>query len=199
MHKDAASRAGDSTRIVDGQSRRRLTHFIPVAVFAVIAVAFAIGLTLTPGKIPSALIGKPVPEFALPPVQGSSLGLSSKDLQGEMSLVNVWASWCPECRREHPVLMDLAGRQVVALHGLNYKDLPGAAQAWLDGLGDPYTRNGADLNGRVAIDWGVYGVPETFIVDARGRIVHKHIGAMTRRVVEEKILPLIEDLRRSEP
>lgn len=199
MHEDAASGAGIPGNIVDGQGRRRLTYFIPVAVFAVIAVAFAVGLTLNPREIPSALIGKPVPEFALPPVQGRSLGLSSEDLRGEVSLVNVWASWCAECRREHPVLMDLARRHVVALHGLNYKDRPDAAQAWLDGLGDPYTRNGADRDGRVAIDWGVYGVPETFVVDRRGRIAYKHIGAMTERVVAEKILPLVEDLRRSEP
>ena len=199
MHEDAASRGGIPEKLVDGRGRRRLTYFIPIAVFAVIAVAFAVGLTLNPREIPSALIGKPVPEFALPPVQGSSLGLSSDDLRGEVSLVNVWASWCAECKREHPVLMDLARRHVVALHGLNYKDRPDAAQAWLDSLGDPYTRNGADRDGRVAIDWGVYGVPETFVVDRRGRIVHKHIGAMTERVVAEKILPLVEDLRRSDP
>ena len=199
MNRDAASRGGIPGKLVDGQGRRGLTYFIPIAVFAVIAVAFAVGLTLNPREIPSALIGKPVPEFALPPVQGRSLGLSSKDLRGEVSIVNVWASWCVECRREHPVLMDLARREVVALHGLNYKDRPDAAQAWLDGLGDPYTRTGADRDGRVAIDWGVYGVPETFVVDRRGRIVYKHIGAMTERLVTEKILPLVEDLRRSEP
>jgi cytochrome c biogenesis protein CcmG/thiol:disulfide interchange protein DsbE len=199
MHEDAASGAGIPAKLVDGRGRRRLTYFIPIAVFAVIAVAFAVGLTLNPREIPSALIGKPVPEFALPPVQGRSLGLSSEDLRGEVSIVNVWASWCAECKREHPVLMDLARRHVVALHGLNYKDRPDAAQAWLDGLGDPYTRNGADRDGRVAIDWGVYGVPETFVVDRRGRIAYKHIGAMTERLVAEKILPLVEDLRRSDP
>ncbi len=199
MNRDAASGGGVPGNIVDGQGRRRLTYFIPIAGFAVIAVALAVGLTLNPREIPSALIGKPVPEFALPPVQGRSLGLSSEDLRGEVSLVNVWASWCIECKREHPVLMDLARRHVVALHGLNYKDRPDAAQAWLDGLGDPYTRNGADRDGRVAIDWGVYGVPETFVVDRRGRIAYKHIGAMTERVVAEKILPLVEDLRRSDP
>ncbi|MFQ5618845.1 MAG: DsbE family thiol:disulfide interchange protein [Rhodospirillales bacterium] len=196
MNTNAVSGGGTPGNTVDGQGRRRLTCLIPVAIFAVIAVAFAVGLTLNPREIPSALIGKPVPEFALPPVQGRSLGLSSEDLRGEVSLVNVWASWCAECKREHPVLMALARRGVVPLHGLNYKDSPDAAQAWLDGLGDPYTRDGADRDGRVAIDWGVYGVPETFVVDRRGRIAYKHIGAMTERVIAEKILPLVENLRR---
>ncbi len=168
----------------------------PLIVFALLSVVFAIGLTLKPGEVPSVLIGKAVPEFALPPVSGRTLGLSSADLAGEVSLVNVWASWCTECRKEHPVLMGLARRGAVPIHGLNYKDKPDDAREWLDELGDPYTRTGADVNGRVAIDWGVYGVPETFVVDARGRIAHKHIGAMSERAVAETILPLVQRLRR---
>ena len=178
-----------------GAVGRRLGFLIPVAVFAAIALALGIGLTLRPDIIPSALIGKPVPEFDLPPVEGSALGLSSTDLRGEVSLVNVWASWCTECRREHPLFMELARHRIVPVHGLNYKDTPGDARAWLDSLGDPYTRNGADRDGRVAIEWGVYGVPETFVVDAEGRIVHKHIGALDDRALRETIVPLIEDLR----
>ena len=170
-------------------------YALPLMIFAVIAVAFAIGLTLNPKDIPSVLIGKPVPEFDLPPVQGRSLGLSSKDLKGEVSLVNVWASWCAECKKEHPLMMDLAAANTVPLHGLNYKDKPDDAQEWLEGLGDPYTRNGADIDGRVAIDWGVYGVPETFVVDKKGRIAYKHIGALSARVLEEKILPLVKNLQ----
>lgn len=170
-------------------------YALPLIVFAFIAVAFAIGLTLDPSKIPSVLIGKPVPEFDLPPVRGRTLGLASKDLRGEVSLVNVWASWCTACRVEHPLLMDLAKKNAVPIHGLNYKDKPDDAQNWLDGLGDPYTRTGADINGRVAIDWGVYGVPETFIVDRSGRIAYKHIGAINERVLEEKMLPLVEKLQ----
>ncbi|MFQ5763714.1 MAG: DsbE family thiol:disulfide interchange protein [Rhodospirillales bacterium] len=174
-------------------------YALPVIVFAFIAAAFAIGLTLNPGVIPSVLIGKPVPEFDLPPVKGRTLGLASKDLRGEVSLVNVWASWCTECRREHPVLMGLAKQNVVPIHGLNYKDKPDNAQQWLDELGDPYSRTGADIDGRVAIDWGVYGVPETFVVDKTGRIAYKHIGAMNTRLINEKILPLIGSLQQTGP
>ncbi len=174
---------------------RRIAYVVPLAVFAVMAVAFAIGLTLDPSEVPSVLIGEPVPEFDLPPVQGRALGLSDTDLKGEVSLVNVFASWCQACRVEHPLLMDLARRKVVPVHGLNYKDKPDDAEAWLDELGDPYTRTGADIDGRVAIDWGVYGVPETFVVDAAGRIAHKHIGAITRKKFAAEILPVIMRLR----
>lgn len=173
--------------------------FLPVLVFMGIASAFAIGLTMNPREIPSALIGKPVPRFELPAVRGRTLGLSDGDLRGEVSLVNVFASWCAECRVEHPLLMELSARGQVPVHGLNYKDKPEDAAAWLDSLGDPYTRTGADISGRVAIDWGVYGVPETFVVDREGRIAFKHIGAMTPRVLEDKILRLIRSLNGAGP
>ena len=176
-------------------ANRRRVYWLPLAIFMVIAATLAVGLTLNPREIPSALIGRPVPEFDLPPVQGRPLGLASRDLVGEISLVNVWASWCVECRREHPLLMDLARSGTVPLHGLNYKDRPEDAEEWLTRLGDPYTRTGADRDGRVAIDWGVYGVPETFVVDAAGRIAHKHIGAITRDVLDTEIMPLVERLR----
>jgi cytochrome c biogenesis protein CcmG/thiol:disulfide interchange protein DsbE len=184
---------------VKGSSRRKgihLTHVIPLVVFAGLAVAFAIGLTLDPREIPSVLIGKPVPEFDLPPVKGRTLGLSEKDLEGEVSLVNVFASWCTACLEEHPLLMKLARENVITIHGLNYKDKPDDAARWLDRLGDPYTRTGADRDGRVAIDWGVYGVPETFIVDRKGRIAHKHIGVLTKETLNNEIIPIIYDLRR---
>ncbi len=176
---------------------RRLGFLLPVVVFIVLAVAFAIGLTLRPDEIPSALIGKPVPAFELPPVKGRTLGLSSTDLEGEVSLVNVFASWCVECRVEHPLLMKLANDGTVPLHGLNYKDRPDDASRWLDELGDPYTRTGADVNGRVGIEWGVYGVPETFVVDRSGRIAYKHIGALTPEVLRREVLPLVERLKQS--
>jgi len=172
-------------------------YALPLLVFAVIAVAFAVGLKLDPRKIPSVLIGKPVPAFELGPVKGRTLGLSSADLKGEVSLVNVFASWCTECRVEHPFLMRLAKEGAVPLYGLNYKDKPDDAQKWLDGLGDPYARTGADLDGRVAIDLGVYGVPETFVIDRTGTIAYKHIGAMTPKVYAETIRPLIDKLRRA--
>ncbi|MGH6920295.1 MAG: DsbE family thiol:disulfide interchange protein, partial [Geminicoccaceae bacterium] len=136
---------------------RRLGFLLPVVVFVVVAVGLGIGLTRNPQEIPSALIGKPVPEFSLPPVQGRALGLSSSDLEGEVSLVNVFASWCTACRYEHPVFMRLKEEGAVPIHGINYKDRPNDAAEWLDTLGDPYTRTGADLDGRVSIEWGVYG------------------------------------------
>lgn len=175
--------------------RRRLLSYLPLAVFALMAVFLGIGLTMNPRDIPSPLIGKPVPNFSLPPVKGRSLGLASSDLKGQVSLVNVFASWCVACREEHPVLLDLARKGVVPIHGLNYKDKPNDAQAWLDELGDPYTRTGADIDGRVAIDWGVYGVPETFVVDRNGIIAYKQIGPITPEALREKILPLIAKLQ----
>ncbi|MBI2313950.1 MAG: DsbE family thiol:disulfide interchange protein [Betaproteobacteria bacterium] len=173
----------------------RLGPLLPLLIFVVVAAMFAVGLTLNPREVPSPLIGKPVPRFSLPPVQGRTLGLSSADLKGEVSLVNVFASWCVACRSEHPLLIDLKQRGVVPIHGLNYKDRPEDAANWLRELGDPYTRTGADIDGRVAIDWGVYGVPETFVIDRQGRIAFKQIGPITPQVLEEKIVPLIERLR----
>lgn len=174
---------------------RHLPFLIPLALFAAIGVFLAIGLTLNPREVPSPLIGKPVPQFALPPVKGRTLGLSSADLKGEVSLVNVFASWCVACREEHPVLMRLRQEGLVPIHGLNYKDRPDDAAKWLDDLGDPYTRTGADLDGRVAIDWGVYGVPETFVIDPAGRIAYKHIGPVTPEVLAQTLQPLIARLR----
>ncbi|MEO8567133.1 MAG: DsbE family thiol:disulfide interchange protein [Betaproteobacteria bacterium] len=170
---------------------------MPLLVFAGIGIFLAIGLTLDPRQIPSPLIGKPVPAFSLPPVRGRSLGLASAHLRGEVSLVNVFASWCVACRDEHPLLMQIKRDGVVAVHGLNYKDAPVDAARWLDERGDPYTRTGADLDGRVAIDWGVYGVPETFVIDRDGQIAYKHIGAITPAVWTQKLLPLIRTLQKS--
>ncbi len=173
----------------------RIAVFVPLAVFMGLAVLFAYGLTMNARIIPSVLIGKQVPEFSLPPVLGRELGLSSNDLKGQVSLFNVFASWCTECRREHPIFMRLQAENVVPIYGLNYKDKPEDARNWLDELGDPFTRTGADLNGRVGIEFGVYGVPETFVVDKNGVIAHKHIGALTERALSETILPLIDELR----
>jgi cytochrome c biogenesis protein CcmG/thiol:disulfide interchange protein DsbE len=173
----------------------RLGFLVPAAVFLALALAFAHGLTRNAREIPSALIGKPVPALTLPPVEGRALGLSTADLQGEVSLLNVFASWCAECRKEHPLFMRLQADGSIPVHGLNYKDKPEDARDWLDQLGDPYTRTGADLDGRVGIDLGVYGVPETFVIDRQGRIAYKHIGALDGQALEAKILPLIAKLR----
>lgn len=181
----------------DQPSRRRLLLAVPAIGFVGLAAVFAKGLTRDPSLIPSALVGKKIPIFDLPPVKGRSLGLSSKNLVGEVSLVNVFASWCVACREEHPLWMNLAAQNLVPVHGLNYKDAPDDASQWLNTLGDPYTRTGADINGRVAIDFGVYGVPETFVVSADGSIAYKHIGAITAQVLSETLLPIVKRLQKS--
>jgi cytochrome c biogenesis protein CcmG/thiol:disulfide interchange protein DsbE len=180
-----------------GRRATRLRYLFPLAAFVALTLTFgwALNSNRNPSEIPSALIGKPVPQFALPAVKGRALPLSSTDLGGVVSLVNVFASWCVACREEHPVFMQIRAENLVPIHGLNYKDRPDDAAKWLDTMGDPYTRTGADLNGRVAIDWGVYGVPETFVITKDGHIAHKHIGAVTPKDLEETILPLIRRLR----
>jgi len=197
-HPDAATEANLPAEMSAGKglSRRRMLYALPAVGFAGMAVAFAWGLTRNPQELPSALIGKPVPVFDLPPVQGRELGLSSADLKGEVSLVNVFASWCVACRAEHPLFVQLSVGKIVPIQGLNYKDAPQDAAEWLDRLGDPYTRTGADRDGRVAIDWGVTGVPETFVIGADGRVVYKQIGPVTQQTLDETILPLIDRLRK---
>ena len=173
----------------------RLVLFVPAAIFFGFGLAFLIGLNSDLGALPSTLIGKPVPDFSLSPVKGRTLGLATGDLKGEVSLVNVFASWCVACREEHPVFMRLKARGTIPIHGLNYKDKPDDAERWLDQMGDPYTRTGADLDGRVAIDWGVYGVPETFVIDAQGHVAFKQVGPITPQILEATILPLVAQLR----
>ncbi len=179
-----------------GESHWRTAFLLPLVLFGVLVLVLGVGLFLNPREIPSPLIGKPVPEFDLPAVKGRTLGLASRDLHGEVSLVNVFASWCVACREEHPLLIDLRRSGIVPIHGLNYKDRPDDAERWLAQWGDPYTRTGADVDGRAAIDWGVYGVPETFLVGRDGRIAYKHIGPMTPEFVRDKLLPMVENLRR---
>jgi cytochrome c biogenesis protein CcmG/thiol:disulfide interchange protein DsbE len=178
-----------------GAFKRSLRFLLPLSLFAGLVVLLGVGLTRNPREVPSPLIGKPVPEFSLPPLRGRALGFSSADLKGEVSLVNVFASWCVPCRQEHPLFVELKAKGVVPIYGINYKDAPEDAARWLEELGDPYTRTGADLDGRVSIDWGVYGVPETFLVDREGRIAYKQIGPITPQVLEQKIVPLINRLK----
>ena len=177
----------------------KLRFAIPLVLFVAIAVFFAVGLRLNPREVPSPLIGKPVPKFDLPAVKGRSMGLSAADLTGEVSIVNVFASWCAPCRQEHPLFNALRAEGVVPIHGINYKDRPEDASAWLDALGDPYTRTGADINGQVGIDWGVYGVPETFVIDREGRIAFKHVGPLTPEVMSTKVRPLLKRLTQENP
>ena len=178
----------------NGVLRRRLLLGMPMAGLAGLAVVLGRGLDLDPRLVPSPLIGKPVPPFDLPPVQGRSLGLSSASLQGQVSLVNVFASWCVACREEHPFLMQLAVERTIPIMGLNYKDASADAEAWLDNNGDPYTRTGADRDGGVAIDWGVYGVPETYVVDRDGHIAYKAIGPLNADIFERTIKPVLQRL-----
>lgn len=174
----------------------RLTHILPLVLFAVVALALGIGLTLNPRIIPSALIDKPIPEFDLRPVDGRPNGLAASDLRtGDVAIVNIFASWCGPCRVEHPLLMEIARSGEVPVHGINYKDLPRNAVAWLKQYGDPYQRVGSDRDGRVSIDWGVYGVPETFVIDREGRIAYKHVGPMMRDDLDNKILKKVRELQ----
>ena len=181
--------------VVAGARRRNWILLAPLIAFLGFGVASYFLLGYDPHLVPSALIGKPVPTFSLPPVRGQTLGLSSNDLRGHVSLVNVYASWCVACRKEHPLLMQLSSQGTVPLFGLDYKDPPADAARWLDRMGNPYARTGADIDGRVAIDWGVYGVPETYVVGADGRIAYKQIGPVTEDILKRTILPLVAKLR----
>ena len=174
---------------------RLIVSLAPLAITVVLFGLFYWALEHKSEDLPSPLLGKSVPTFSLPPVQGRTTGLSSEDLVGEVSLVNVFASWCVPCRDEHPLFTQLARRDIVPIHGINYKDEPGQAEAWLAELGDPYTRTGADTDGRIGIDWGVYGVPETFVVDADGRVAYKHVGPLSPEALTETILPLVARLQ----
>ncbi len=173
-----------------------LLSLVPVALFGLVAVYFGLGLQRDPGILPSALIDQPVPAFDLPALEDGKPGLASAGLAGQVTLVNVFASWCVPCRYEHPLLMRLAADQTVTVHGLNWKDKPADAIRWLEELGDPYARIGSDPSGRAGIDLGVYGVPETYVIDADGRIRYKQVGPMTPELLDGTILPLIESLRR---
>ncbi len=180
-------------------TRRHALFLMPVFLFLAIAAFLYLGLFLDPTKIPSALIAKQVPEFDLPALSGREDGFSSRDLEGDgVKLVNVFASWCAPCRFEHPILMRLADDKSVPIYGINHKDKAAAAAAWLAELGNPFARIGADFTGRVSIDWGVYGIPETFVVDGQGRIVCKHIGPVAEFDLKNKILPSIEAVKRGE-
>jgi cytochrome c biogenesis protein CcmG/thiol:disulfide interchange protein DsbE len=172
---------------------RRWLYLLPVAVFALMAAGFYIGLSRDPEVLSSPLIDEPAPQFDLPPLPGSAKGLSVADLKGGVSLVNFFASWCVPCREEHKPLSAFAALKRVPVYGIDYKDKPKAAAEWLAELGNPYTQIGAD-DGQVAIAWGVYGVPETFLVDGAGRIRYKHVGPLTQADIDTTILPLIARL-----
>ncbi len=185
---------------VDGKGGKlfHLAYFIPVIVFGVIAGYFLWGLDpdRDPREIPSVMIDQPVPEFDLAPIEGmEGPGLATADLRnGQVTLVNFFASWCLPCLAEHPILIELVERDGVRLVGINYKNEPQEARAWLAELGNPYARIGADTSGRVGIEWGVYGLPETFVIDKQGRIRYRHVGPIDARVLEREIRPRLRRL-----
>jgi len=179
-----------------GPRVHRVGPMLPAVIFVVFVIFLDIAFTRDPRAIPSPLIGKPVPVFDLPPVRSRLQGLSDRDFGGEVVLLNVFASWCMSCRAEHPLLLALTRQHALPIFGLNYKDQLGEAAAWLDQLGDPYARTGGDVDGRVAIAWGVYGVPETFVIDRAGRVAYRHSGPLTPAVIENTLLPMVEKLRR---
>jgi cytochrome c biogenesis protein CcmG/thiol:disulfide interchange protein DsbE len=173
-----------------------MTRFlVPLAIFIVLVAFLAVGLGLNPREVPSPLINKPAPAFLLPQLHQPDKTFSQQDMQGKVWLLNVWASWCVSCREEHPLLVELARTNVVPVYGLNYKDKPEDALAWLRQFGDPYALSIIDRDGRVGIDYGVYGVPETFVIDKQGAIRYKQIGPVTPAALKDKILPLVKDLQ----
>ena len=176
---------------------RTWRYFLPLAFFFGLLWFLYTGLSLNPREIPSALINKPTPIFALAQLHSPEKKLGNADMKGKVWLLNVWGSWCVSCRYEHPFLNELSKAQVLPIIGLNWKDKPEDAKAWLAKFGDPYTASVSDLDGRTAIDFGVYGAPETFVIDATGMIRYKHTGPIDATVLSEKLLPVIRELKKS--
>jgi cytochrome c biogenesis protein CcmG/thiol:disulfide interchange protein DsbE len=170
-------------------------YLLPLGIFAAIVALLFAGLYLDPREVPSPLIDKPAPAFTLPQLHAPEKTLSRQDLLGKVYLLNVWASWCASCRDEQPVLMRLAQTQQVEMVGFNYKDQRDDALRWLKMFGDPYVASVSDTDGRVGIDWGVYGVPETFLVDREGVIRYKHIGPVTQADLDTVLLPKLRELQ----
>jgi cytochrome c biogenesis protein CcmG, thiol:disulfide interchange protein DsbE len=175
---------------------KRWRWSIPFAIFVVLVAFLWVGLSRDPSVVPSPLLGKPAPAFRLAQLHKPGEWLQNDDLKGKVWLLNVWASWCVSCRVEHPLLLQLARTNLVPVYGLDYKDKPDQALAWLAQNGDPYTSSIVDADGRVGIDYGVYGVPETFLIDKAGVIRYKQIGPLTPEALNEKILPLVRELQK---
>jgi cytochrome c biogenesis protein CcmG, thiol:disulfide interchange protein DsbE len=174
-----------------------MRFLVPLAVFAVLVAFLWVGLYRDPREVPSPLVGKPAPTFSLTQLANPAKKLGPADMSGQVWLLNVWASWCVSCRVEHPLLVQLAKSNIVPVIGLNYKDTTDLGRAWLTANGDPYQVSVVDADGRVGIDWGVYGVPETFVVDKNGVIRYKQIGPITPEALQQKILPLVRELQKS--
>jgi cytochrome c biogenesis protein CcmG/thiol:disulfide interchange protein DsbE len=175
----------------------KMKLLVPLGVFAALFAFLFVGLSRDPREVPSPLIGKPAPPFTLAQLHEPAKTLGPADLKGQVWLLNVWASWCVSCREEHPLLVELGKSKLVPIVGLDYKDETAAGKRWLAQNGDPYTVSVVDRDGRVGIDWGVYGVPETFVIDKTGTIRYKQIGPVTAEALERTILPLIRELQKS--
>ena len=174
----------------------KISHLIFKTNFLVLAAFLYAGLGLDPHEVPSPLIDKPAPAFTLPQLHDPKKQFSSEEMKGKVWLLNVWASWCVSCREEHPLLLELAKNGVVPIYGMDYKDKREDGIGWLNQLGDPYVRSVSDFDGRVGIDYGVYGVPETFVIDQRGVIRYKQIGPVTPEALQQKIIPLVKELQK---
>lgn len=168
-----------------------MRYALPIGLLALLLLLFWLGLGGNPTLVPSPLIGKPVPPFELPELKSPDRILRTSDLIGRPALINIWASWCVECRHEHPLLLNLSRNGDVPIYGLNYKDERADALRWLDQFGDPYTTSLHDLHGRAGLDLGVYGVPETFVIDGQGIVRYKHIGALDEQVLRDHVLPAL--------
>ena len=173
---------------------KSLKFLIPLGIFLVLVAFLGVGLNLNPREVPSPLIGKPAPAFALTRLDAPAQTIKRDELLGKVWVLNVWASWCAPCREEHPVLVDFARRKLAPVYGLNYKDTRPAGMGFLTQLGNPYEASLFDGDGRVGIDYGVYGVPETFVIDKQGITRHKHVGPLTPEVLRTKIEPLLKEL-----
>jgi cytochrome c biogenesis protein CcmG/thiol:disulfide interchange protein DsbE len=177
-----------------------MTRFlIPVFGFGLLVVVFAIGLTRDPSVVPSPFIGKPAPAFDLSRLGAPAERVTDADMLGRVSLLNVWATWCVGCRQEHATLLEIAALGDVPIYGLNWKDNYDDALRWLGEFGDPYVATGFDDDGRAAIDWGVYGAPETFLLDKDGTVLHKHIAPLTMQIWQTEFVPLIVAARQNAP
>jgi cytochrome c biogenesis protein CcmG/thiol:disulfide interchange protein DsbE len=174
-----------------------IKYLLPLGVFVLLVVLLGIGLSLNPREVPSPLIGKPAPAFRLPHLHDPQKTISSAELRGKVWVLNVWASWCAACRDEHPLLTDFARSGLAPVYGLNYKDKREDALLWLRRFGDPYAASLHDPDGRVGIDYGVYGVPETYVIDRQGVIRYKRIGPVTVEILEKKIAPLIRQINQT--
>ena len=178
---------------------QKLKFIIPLALFGLLGLALFKGLSLNPREVPSPLIGKPAPEFTLPSLQDAGYPVSSKELLGQPWVLNVWGTWCGGCRQEHDTLLAIAAQKAVPIVGLNWKDDNALAQQWLRQLGNPYAVVAEDREGRTAIDWGVYGAPETFLIGPDGKVLFKHIAPMTMEVWNAEFLPRIQAANAAAP